>query len=184
MGCEVTSFKAPTEAELAHDFLWRIHQRIPMRRIIGIFNRSHYEDVIVPRVHKSLPKKVWSSRYEQINDFESMLVESSVVILKFFLHVSRDEQKKRLEERLEDKKKNWKFRLGDLDDRALWDEYTAAYRDAIGKCSTDSAPWYIVPADDEDARDLLIGRTIADTLDDLDLRYPPLDPELKGLKIK
>src|SRR6185312_4840494 len=101
MGCEVTSFKAPTEAELAHDFLWRIHQRIPARRIIGIFNRSHYEDVIVPRVHKSLPKKVWSARYDQINDFESMLVESSVAVLKFFLHVSRDEQKKRLEERLE-----------------------------------------------------------------------------------
>jgi PPK2 family polyphosphate:nucleotide phosphotransferase len=184
MGCEVTSFKVPTEAELAHDFLWRIHRRVPARKIIGIFNRSHYEDVIIPRVHKSLPKKVWSARYKQINDFESMLVESSVVILKFFLHVSRDEQKRRLEERLEDRKKNWKFRLGDLDDRALWDEYTSAYRDAIAKCSTDLAPWYIVPADNEDARDLLIGRTIADALDDLDLRYPPLDPELKGLKIK
>ena len=184
MGCEVTSFKAPTEAELAHDFLWRIHQRIPARRIIGIFNRSHYEDVIVPRVHKSVPRKVWSARYDQINDFESMLVESSVMILKFFLHVSRDEQKKRLEERLDDKKKNWKFRLGDLDDRAQWDEYTSAYRDAIAKCSTDLAPWYVVPADDEDARDLLIGRAIADTLDGLDLRYPPLNTDLKGLKIK
>jgi len=135
-------------------------------------------------VRKSLPKKVWSARYEQINDFERMLVESSVAILKFFLHVSRDEQKNRLEERLEDEKKNWKFRLGDLDDRALWDDYTSAYRDAIAKCSSASSPWYIVPADDEDARDLLIGRTIADTLDGLDLRYPPLDPELKGLKIK
>jgi PPK2 family polyphosphate:nucleotide phosphotransferase len=184
MGCEVTSFKAPTEAELAHDFLWRIQQRVPARRIIGIFNRSHYEDVIVPRVHKSVPKKTWSARYGQINDFESMLVNSSVAILKFFLHVSRDEQKKRLEERLEDRKKNWKFRLGDLDDRALWDEYTAAYRDAIAKCSTSKAPWYIVPADDEDARDLLVARVIADTLDDLDLHYPPLDPELKGLKIR
>jgi PPK2 family polyphosphate:nucleotide phosphotransferase len=184
MGCEVTSFKAPTDTELTHDFLWRIQQRVPARRIIGIFNRSHYEDVIVPRVHKSLPKKVWSARYEQINDFEKMLVESSVVVRKFFLHVSRDEQKKRLEERLEDRKKNWKFRLGDLDDRALWDEYTAAYHDAIAKCSTNLAPWFIVPADDEDARDLLVARTIADALDDLDLRYPQLDPELKGLKIK
>ena len=183
-GCKIVSFKAPSSEELAHDFLWRVHQKAPSRGQIGIFNRSHYEDVIVPRVHKSLPKKVWSARYEQINDFENMLVESSVVIRKFFLHVSRDEQKKRLEERLEDKKKNWKFRLGDLDDRALWDEYTAAYRDAIAKCSTKSAPWYVVPADDEDARDLLIGRTIADTLYDLDLRYPPLDPELRGLKIK
>ncbi|MEO8909418.1 MAG: PPK2 family polyphosphate kinase [Gemmatimonadaceae bacterium] len=184
MGCEVTSFKVPTEAEREHDFLWRIHKRVPQRRIIGIFNRSHYEDVIVPRVHKSLPKRVWSKRYEQINEFESTLAENSVAILKFFLHVSRDEQKKRLEERLHDRKKNWKFRVGDLDDRGLWDDYTVAYRDAIAKCSTRWAPWYIVPADDEHARDLLIGRTIADTLEHLDLRYPRLDPKLKGLKIK
>ena len=184
MGCEVTSFKAPTETELSHDFLWRIHQRAPARKIIGIFNRSHYEDVIVPRVHKSLSRKIWSARYEQINDFERMLVKSSVVILKFFLHVSRDEQKKRLEARLEDERKNWKFRLGDLEDRALWNEYTAAYRDAIAKCSTAWAPWYIVPADDEHARNLLIARKIADTLHHLKLRYPRLDPKLKGLKIK
>ena len=184
MGCEVTSFKAPSELEQEHDFLWRIHQRIPRRRIIGIFNRSHYEDVIVPRVHKTVPKKVWSARYDQINDFERMLSESSVVILKFFLHVSRAEQKKRLTERLEDKKKNWKFRAGDLDDRALWSEYTAAYRDAIAKCSTKWAPWYIVPADNEDARDLLVARTIADTLDGLDLKYPLLDPKLRGLEVE
>ena len=183
MGCEVTSFKVPTDVEQEHDFLWRIHQRVPRRRIIGIFNRSHYEDVIVPRVHKTLPKKEWSARYDQINEFEKMLSKNSVVILKFFLHVSRDEQKKRLEERLDDKKKNWKFGAGDLDDRALWTEYTAAYRDAIAKCSTSWAPWYIVPADDEDTRDLLVARTIADALDDLDLSYPPLDPKLRGLKI-
>jgi PPK2 family polyphosphate:nucleotide phosphotransferase len=183
MGCEVTSFKAPTDLEQEHDFLWRIHQRIPRRRIIGIFNRSHYEDVIVPRVHKSITKKVWSARYDQINEFERMLAENSVVILKFFLHISRAEQKKRLEERLEDKKKNWKFRAGDLDDRALWTEYTAAYRDAIAKCSTSWAPWYIVPADDEDARDLLVARAIADRLDELDLKYPPLDTKLRDLEI-
>ncbi len=184
MGCEVTSFKVPTGVEQEHDFLWRIEQRVPPRRMIGIFNRSHYEDVIVPRVHKTLPEKVWSARYDQINEFERGLTENSVVIMKFFLHVSRDEQKRRLTDRLEDRKKNWKFRLGDLDDRELWSEYTDAYRDAIAKCSTSWAPWYLVPADDEDARDLLVARKIADTLDSLDLRYPPLDPKLKGLKIK
>jgi len=184
MGCEVTSFKVPTDIEQEHDFLWRIHQRVPRRRMIGIFNRSHYEDVIVPRVRKLVPRKEWSARYDQINEFERTLSISSVVILKFFLHISRDEQKKRLEERLENRKKNWKFRAGDLDDRALWTDYTAAYREAIGKCSTEWAPWYIVPADNEDARDLLISRTIADTLDDLDLRYPPLDPSLRDMKIE
>ena len=184
MGCEVTSFKEPTDLELQHDFLWRIEQRVPKRRMIGIFNRSHYEDVIVTRVHKSLPKKVWSARYDEINQFERTLTDNSVVILKFFLHVSRDEQKKRLVERLEDRKKNWKFRAGDLDDRELWSDYTEAYHDAILKCSTSWAPWYIVPADDEDARDLLVARRIADTLDSLKLRYPPIDPKLKDLKIK
>lgn len=184
MGCEVTSFKEPTDLELEHDFLWRVHQRVPRRRMIGIFNRSHYEDIIVPRVKKLFPKKIWTARYDQINEFEKSLSESSVVILKFFLHISRDEQKKRLIERLENPKKNWKFRPGDLDDRALWNDYTKAYHDVIRRCSTSSAPWYIVPADDEDARDLLIGRKIADTLDDLNLRYPRLDPKLKGLRIK
>jgi len=141
MGCDVTSFKAPTEIEQEHDYLWRVHERIPPRRMIGIFNRSHYEDVIVPRVHKSISRQTLSDRFKQINDFERMLAENSVVILKFFLHVSRDEQKKRLKERLEDKKKNWKFRAGDLEDRALWDKYTNAYREAIASCSTGSSVW-------------------------------------------
>jgi PPK2 family polyphosphate:nucleotide phosphotransferase len=184
MGCVVTSFKVPTELEQQHDYLWRVHERVPPRGMIGIFNRSHYEDVIVTRVHNLVPKKVWSERFDQINDFEQMLTQNSVVILKFFLHVSRGEQKKRLIDRLEDKKKNWKFRAGDLDDRALWNDYTEAYRDAIARCSTSWARWHIVPADDEDARNLLVARKIADTLDALDLRYPPLDPKLKGLKVK
>ncbi len=184
MGCAVTSFKAPTEMEREQDYLWRIHLRVPPRRMIGIFNRSHYEDVIVPRVHKLIPKKVLSQRFAQINDFERMLAQNSVVILKFFLHVSRGEQKTRLNERLENRKKNWKFRAGDLDDRALWDDYTKAYRDAIARCSTSWSRWHIVPADHEDARNLLVARKIADTLDALDLRYPRLDPKLKGLKIK
>ena len=184
MGCEVTSFKVPSDIELQHDFLWRVHQRVPPRRMIGIFNRSHYEDVIVTRVHNLVPKKVWSERFNHINEFEKSLTENSVVILKFFLHVSRDEQKKRLTDRLSDRKKNWKFRAGDLDDRALWTDYTKAFHDAIANCSTSWARWHIVPADDEDARDLLVARKIADTLDALDLRYPPLDPKLKGIKIK
>ena len=184
MGCDVTSFKAPTDIEKEHDYLWRTHERVPPRRMIGIFNRSHYEDVFVPRVHKYISKKVVRQRLDQINDFERMLTDNSVVILKFFLHVSRDEQKKRLIERLQDKKKNWKFRAGDLDDRKLWDDFTKAYRDAIAKTSTRWAPWYVVPADDEDVRDLLISRKIADTLDDLDLRYPALDPGLKGIEVK
>ena len=151
--------------------------------MIGIFNRSHYEDVLVVRVRELVPREVWSKRYDQINDFEKELTQDSVVILKFCLHVSRKEQKKRFKERLEDPEKNWKFRAGDLDDRALWNEYSEAYRDAIAKCSTKWAPWFVVPADDEDARNLLVARKIADTLEGLDLRYPELDPAIKKIKI-
>ena len=184
MGIATSSFKAPTDAEKAHPFLWRIESRVPDRRMIGIFNRSHYEDIIVPRVHKTMPEEVWSTRYDEINEFERRLTENSVIILKFFLHVSRDEQKKRLNERLKDPKKNWKFNPGDLQERALWDDYAEAYRDVIERCSTNWAPWYIVPADDEDARNLLVARKIADTLDELDLHYPPLDPALKDVRIE
>ena len=184
MGVATTSFKAPTDAEAAHDFLWRIEQRIPERRMIGIFNRSHYEDIIVPRVHKTMPEEVWSKRYDEINDFERRLTENSVIILKFFLHVSKDEQKKRLNERLENPEKNWKFKANDLKERALWDEYTAAYRDIVERCTTSYAPWYVVPADDEDARNLMVARKIADTLEELDLSYPPLDPELENIRIE
>jgi PPK2 family polyphosphate:nucleotide phosphotransferase len=182
-GCTVASFKAPTDLEKSHDFLWRVHQEVPARGMIGIFNRSHYEDILVPRVHKLVPKKVWSDRYDQINDFERMLSENNVVVLKFLLHISRDEQKKRLEERLTDEKKNWKFRVGDLDDRALWDEFTKAYHGILTHTSTKWAPWYVVPADDKDVRDYLVARTIADQLDKLDLRYPPADQSIVGLKI-
>ncbi len=184
MGCDVTSFKAPTEIERAHDFLWRIERRVPAKRMIGIFNRSHYEDVIVPRVHGDISEAQLRKRYDEINEFERKLVENSVIVLKFFLHISRDEQKKRLIERLKDPKKNWKFREGDLDERAMWDKYTEAFHDMIANCSTRWARWYIVPADDEDARNLLVARTIADTLDRLKLRYPRIDPKLKKLKIE
>lgn len=183
-GCSVSSFKAPNELEQRHDFLWRIHLQIPPRGMIGIFNRSHYEDILVPRVHDLLPKKVWTARYDQINEFERTLAASDVVILKFMLHISRDEQKRRLNERLTDKSKNWKFRLGDLDDRARWGAFTKAYRGVLANTSTKWAPWYVVPADDKDMRNWLIARTIADTMADLGLRYPPADKELKGVQIE
>lgn len=182
--CEVTSFKVPTEAERSHDFLWRIHQRIPPRGVIGIFNRSHYEDVIVERVHGTMPKRVYSARYDQINDFERMLADNGVVILKFFLHVSRDEQRRRLQDRLTDETKNWKFRVADLDDRAMWKGYTQAYRDALSACSKRHAPWYVVPSDDKAVRNWLIARTIADAMERLKLKYPAADPSIVGLEIE
>ena len=181
-GCIVTSFKAPTELEHRHDFLWRVHAQVPVHGMIGIFNRSHYEDVIVPRVHGSISKKVCEARYDQINDFEAMLRANGTIILKFMLHISRDEQKKRLKERLADETKNWKFRLGDLDDREKWDDFTKAYEAALRHTSTKAAPWYIVPADDKDVRDLLVARAIADAMEKLDLSYPPADPEV--LKVR
>lgn len=182
-GCSVVSFKAPTDAERAQDFLWRIHLRMPARGMIGIFNRSHYEDVIVPHVHDLLPKKVWKARYEQINAFEKMLVENDVAILKFMLHISHKEQRKRLQERIDDPEKNWKFQLGDLDDRQRWDAFTDAYRGVLANTSTEWAPWYMVPADDKDVRDLLVSRTIASTLKGMKLRYPPANPDIVGIEV-
>jgi PPK2 family polyphosphate:nucleotide phosphotransferase len=177
-GVEVTSFGVPSEIERRHDFLWRIHRRIPPRGIVGIFNRSHYEDVLVPRVHEQITKAVWERRFAQINDFERMLAANGVSILKFFLHISRAEQKKRLEKRLSDPERNWKFRAGDLSDRAKWSTYSAAYRDAIRRCSTAWAPWYVVPADDKKVRTLLVARTVADALQRLRLRWPKADPTM------
>ena len=183
-GCSVSSFKVPTELERHHDYLWRVHQQIPPRGMIGIFNRSHYEDIIVPRVHKLVPKKVWTARYKEINDFEHMLSDNGVVILKFFLHISKDEQKQRLEERLTDREKNWKFRAGDLDDRRQWSDFTKAYQGILERTSTARAPWYIVPADDKKVRDWLVARTIADCMEDLDLEYPKPDPSVAGITIE
>jgi PPK2 family polyphosphate:nucleotide phosphotransferase len=182
-GCNVASFKAPTDIETRHDFLWRIHVQIPPRGMIGIFNRSHYEDILVPRVHHLLRKKEWTARYDQINDFEEMLAANGVVILKFMLHISRDEQKRRLEERLADPSKNWKFQVGDLDDRRRWNAFTKAYRGILSNTSTAWAPWYVVPADDKGIRNWLVARTIADTLEGLKLRYPPADPKIVGIKV-
>jgi len=170
--CDVASFKAPTEEEASHDFLWRIHKVVPKRGQISIFNRSHYEAVIVERVHKFVPKSVWNMRYKQINDFERMLSEYDMRILKFFLHISKDEQKKRLQERLDDPTKNWKMSVNDLKERELWDEYMEAYEDALNECSTPCAPWFVIPADKKWFRNIAISQIIIETLESLDMKYP------------
>ena len=182
LGCRVTSFGVPTELERSHDYLWRVHAAVPPRGIIGIFNRSHYEDVLVVRVRRLAPRRDWSARFEQINDFEKMLSRNGVRILKFFLHVSREEQRERLIDRLDDPEENWKFRAGDLEDRKLWDSYTRAYRDALRRCSTPWAPWYVVPADSKPVRNYLVTRVINETLRGLKLRFPRVSPEIRSLR--
>lgn len=177
-GCTVTSFKRPSEYELARDYLWRVHQAVPPKGTIGIFNRSHYEDVLVVRVHDLVPKKVWSKRYDQINNFEQMLSENGVVILKFMLHISQEEQKQRLLARIDDPLKNWKFQVGDLDERKKWDDYTDAYREMLARCSTPWAPWYVVPADRKSTRNLLIAETVVETLEEMAPKFPRVDPEV------
>ena len=177
-GCRVQSFKAPTTTELAHDYLWRIHSVCPARGEIGIFNRSHYEDVIAVRVRKLAPEKVWRNRYDQICAFERMLTEEGTTVVKVFLHLSRDEQRKRLQERLDDPEKRWKFRVGDLDDRKLWDDFAAAYEDALQKTSTDWAPWYVVPADHNWSRNLAVAEILVAALEHLDPKLPEPDPAM------
>lgn len=171
-GVTVTSFKAPTVEELAHDFLWRVHQAVPGRGMIGIFNRSHYEDVLVVRVKNLVPKKVWQTRFEHINNFEQLLADSGVTILKFYLHISKEEQQERLQARLDEPDKRWKFNPGDLTERARWDDYMQAFEDVFEKCSTKAAPWYIVPADKKWYRNVLISETIVKTLEGLEMKYP------------
>ena len=171
-GIKVTSFKAPTHEELEHDFLWRIHRAVPQRGDIGVFNRSHYEDVLVARVRNLVPKEVWSRRFEQINRFEQTLAENGVVILKFFLHVSKAEQKERLEARLHDPKKNWKFNPADFEERRHWDDYQRAYAEAIHRCNAPWAPWFIVPADRKWLRNVVLSQVIVDTLEGLRMKFP------------
>lgn len=181
-GCQVTSFKSPTSNEIAHDYLWRVHNAVPRKGMIGIFNRSHYEDVVAVRVRELTPRTVWQKRYRQINEFERHLTENGVVVLKFFLHMSHDEQREQLLERLTDPTKNWKFNAGDLEDRARWKEYTRAYQDALRKCSTRWAPWYVVPSDHKTTRNYLVTRVITQSLSKLDLRYPRAPREVLALK--
>jgi PPK2 family polyphosphate:nucleotide phosphotransferase len=182
-GCPVTSFKVPSAVELAHDYLWRVHQRTPAKGEIGIFNRSHYEDVLVVRVHDLVPRNVWSKRYDQINDFERTLAESGTTIVKFFLNIDRDEQRQRIQDRYDDPTKRWKFNVGDLDERKLWDSYAAAFEDALSSCSTAAAPWYVIPSNHKWFRNLAVGEIVTDTLAGLGLAYPPRDDLPKDLVI-
>jgi PPK2 family polyphosphate:nucleotide phosphotransferase len=182
-GCRIVSFKTPTATDLAHDYLWRIHALCPTRGELGIFNRSHYEDVVAVRVRKLAPANVWRRRYEHIRSFERMLVDEGTAIVKVFLHVSRDEQRKRLQERIDDPEKRWKLRLSDLDDRKLWDRFTTAYEDVIRETSTDWATWHVVPADHNWVRNLAVAELLVETLERLDPQLPPADPALDGIEI-
>jgi PPK2 family polyphosphate:nucleotide phosphotransferase len=182
-GVKVAAFKVPTPEEMAHDYLWRIHKHTPGKGEIVIFNRSHYEDVLVVRVHELVDESVWSKRYDQINQFERMLNHERTIILKFFLHISPDEQKGRLQDRLSDPKKQWKFSVGDLKERALWQDYMRAYDDVLEKTSTDWAPWYIVPANHKWYRDLIIGTILVDKLKSLNMKYPQPTEDLSKIVI-
>ena len=181
-GVRVVNFKKPTTEELDHDFLWRVHKQVPCQGEIVIFNRSHYEDVLVVRVHHLMPQSVWAKRYEHINNFERMLADEGTTILKFFLHIDPEEQKERLRARLNDPNKRWKFNPADLEERKWWPEYMKAYEDAISKTSTEWAPWYIVPANRKWYRNLVVGTVIVDTLTRLNIRYP--EPEFDFTRIK
>ncbi|MBX9789410.1 MAG: polyphosphate kinase 2 family protein [Pirellulales bacterium] len=182
--CDVVPFKAPTETERDHDFLWRIHREVPARGRIGIFNRSHYEDIVTVRVRKLAPKRAWKLRFKAINGFERLLVHSGTTIVKCFLHISKDEQRERLQSRLDDPDKRWKFRVGDLDDRKLWDNFQQAYGDAIGRTSTEHAPWYIIPANTKWRRDLVVSRIVRETLERMDPRFPLEEEGLDGVVVE
>ena len=182
-GCRVTSFKVPAGEEVDHDFLWRVHKAVPGYGDLGIFNRSHYEDVLVVRVHNLVPKALWSKRYDQINDFESILHQNNVKILKFFLHISKDEQKKRLLERVDEPDKRWKISEADFNERMFWNDYQSAYEDALTKCSSDEAPWFIIPANKKWFRNLAVSHIIAETMERMHLKLPEPSVDLKKLKL-
>jgi PPK2 family polyphosphate:nucleotide phosphotransferase len=182
-GVNVTSYKVPNATELAHDYLWRIHQHTPARGEISIFNRSHYEDVLVVRVHGFAPEDVWRRRYDQINAFEQTLAEEGTTVLKFFLLISPSEQLQRFQDRIDDPSKRWKFKTADLEERKLWDQYTAAFEDALSKCSTDAAPWYVIPANRKWFRNLAVAQIVADELEKMDPQYPPGEPGIEKLKL-
>lgn len=183
-GIHVRSFKKPTEEELSYDFLWRVHAKVPPRGQLVIFNRSHYEDIIAVRVKKLFPDEVWKRRQRHVVEFERMLAEEGTTIVKIFLHISKEEQKKRLEARLQNPVKHWKFNPDDLADRKRWDDFMAAYEDVMTKTSTEFAPWFVVPADRKWYRNLCVARIMVDTLAKLDMKLPKIDWDPKGIKIK
>ena len=183
-GIRVTSFKVPSETERAHDYLWRVHQACPARGEIGVFNRSHYEDVLVVRVKQLVPEERWRNRYDQIKDFERLLVEEGTSIVKLFLHISFEEQRARLQDRIESPDERWKFRRGDLDERKLWPDYMKAYRDALALTSTDEAPWYVVPGDRKWVRNLAVASILRSALEQIDPQYPEPEEGLEGLVVE
>jgi len=183
LGVKVASFKAPTPYELARDYLWRVHHHVPGAGEIAIFNRSHYEDVLVTRVNGRIDAAECKRRYRQINDFERMLAETGTTILKFYLHISKDEQKKRLEERRDIPEKQWKFHTGDLTVRAQWDDYMDAYEAALSATSTDHAPWHVIPANNKLARNLLVSGLLIEALEDMKMRYPEPEPGISDIEI-
>lgn len=183
-GTRVANFKEPTAEELDHDFLWRVHKQVPAKGELVIFNRSHYEELLIVRVHTLAPKEIWSKHYDQINAFEQMLVENGTTILKFYLHIDQEEQRERLQARIDNPDKHWKFRLGDLDERKLWDDYMRAYEDVLSKTSTEVAPWYIVPANHKWYRDLVISKILVDTLEGLNMKFPESAEKLEGIVVE
>ncbi len=182
-GCLVTSFKVPSDEEAAHDFLWRVHHVAPERGDVGIFNRSHYEDVLVVRVHDLVPKAVWSRRFDEINAFEHQLADSGTRILKFYLHISRDEQRQRLQDRLDDPRKRWKFKPSDLKEREHWDAYMDAYEDALRKCSTPWAPWFVIPADRNWYRNSAVAQIVVEALEDMNPKPRKADFDPRSITI-
>jgi PPK2 family polyphosphate:nucleotide phosphotransferase len=182
-GVKVTSFKVPAGREVEQDYLWRVHAACPAKGEIGVFNRSHYEDVLVVRVKKFVPKARWQQRYRHIREFERMLAEEGTTIVKLYLHISPEEQRARLQDRIDDPTERWKFRLGDLEDRKLWPEYTKAYEAAFKETSTEEAPWYVVPADRKWVRDLAVAKLLVATLERLDPQLPPPEPGIDGLTV-
>jgi PPK2 family polyphosphate:nucleotide phosphotransferase len=183
-GCKVAAFKSPSNDELAHDFLWRVHREVPPKGYIGIFNRSHYEDVLITRVHGWVTDKVVKRRFNQIREFEELLSESGAVVLKFFLHISKDEQKERLEVRIADPEKRWKWNSGDLEERKLWGEYQKAFEDVIAATSTEQAPWYVVPANRKWYRNLIVANCVVNALEDMKLKTPPVPEGVDFTKLK
>lgn len=182
--CQVVSFKQPTVEELSHDYLWRVHRAVPPKGRVGIFNRSHYEDVLTVRVHELVEKAVWKQRYDQINAFEQLLSAEGTTIVKFFLHISNQEQRKRLQQRLRDPEKYWKISHADVKERKSWNDYQRAYEDVLSRCSTSYAPWYVIPADHRWYRNLAVGKILLETLTAINPQFPPAPPGIKKLKIR